>query len=283
MGWEPLASETLGVRSMAFKKDFVVVDPSASLAPHRFGLPPHPKEWEALVEASKRIVRALERAEVVVITHYHRDHYNPGWLYDNSILDGKMLLVKDYKNNINVSQKIRAYKFFKELRESGTNVKVEIADGKRFEIGGVELTFSPPLPHGGDLKLGFVLAVKIGEVLYTSDIQGGPREEHKWVLEQEAETVIVDGPPIYLRNFKLGSEVEFIKSLKDPVVDHHSARELGWRGVLGVKRAYNDVLGLEERLLEAKRRELYEENPVEEAWFKMKFRDMRELYFPNAK
>ena len=95
--------------------------------------------------------------------------------------------------------------------------------------------------------------------------------------------VIVDGPPIYLRNFKLTSEIDFIKSLNEPVVDHHSARELGWREALGVKMAYNDILGLEERTLEAKRRELYEEIPVEESWFKMKFREMRELYFPNAK
>jgi len=282
MDWEPLASETLGVRSMALRVGPMVLDPSASLAPRRFGLPPHPLEWEALVSASKRIVRALDRAEAVVITHYHRDHYNPGWLYDNSILDGKILFIKDYKNNINVSQRIRAYKFLKELKEKNLNVKVNVADGKTFEFGDVEVEFSPPLPHGNDLKLGYVVAVRVGKLLYTSDIQGGPRKEHEWVLQQDVEVTVVDGPPIYLKRFKLTNEVEFIDKLKNPVVDHHPARELKWRRVLNVKRAYNDLLGTEEILLEARRKELYEESPVDEKWIGMKFREMRELYFPQT-
>ncbi len=279
---EPLASETLGVRSMAVKIGAVVIDPSASLAPRRFGLPPHPKEWEALLEASKRIVHALEKAEIVVITHYHRDHYNPGWLYDNSILDSKKLLIKDYKNKINVSQKIRAYKFLKSI--SHLNVDVQVADGKEFEFGDLKLTFSEPLPHGKDLALGYVLSVKVNDVLFSSDVQGGPLEEHRWIALQGADVILLDGPPLYLRGFELTTERAFIDSLKGRVIiDHHSARSEGWRDVLNVKEAYNDLLGVPENLLEAKRKELYEEYPVEEKWLKMKYREMRELFFPSNK
>ncbi|NPA84736.1 MAG: hypothetical protein GXO07_01870 [Crenarchaeota archaeon] len=270
MIWEPLASETLGVRSMAFKVGRVVVDPSASLAPRRFGLPPHPREWEALREAAERIAKAVERSEAVVITHYHRDHYNPGWLYDYSLYDGKVLFIKDPKHNINVSQKIRAHKFLKAL--DGLNVRVEVADGRSFEEFGLEL--SPPLIHGSP-KLGYVLAVKVGEVLYTSDVQGGDEAARRWIFSKEFSELIVDGPPIYLKSYELDGIMEILEKFPSAVVDHHPARERGWREALGVRRAYSDVLGVPERLLEARRRELYEEEPVEESWLKKGFSEMR--------
>ena len=242
---EPLASETLGVRSMAVRVGNVVIDPSASLAPKRFGLPPHPKEWEALVEASKRIVRAIEKADIIIITHYHRDHYNPGWLYPYDVYDGKTLIIKDYKNNINVSQKIRAYKFLKALREKGLNVK---------------------------------LAVRIGGIVFSSDVQGGDEEAWSWF--EPFELLLLDGPPIYLNK---GDPEKFKEKLLKVrgrvIVDHHSARQKGWRELLGVKEAYSDLLGVEERALEALRKELYEKYPVEEAWLKMKFSEARKIYF----
>ncbi len=270
-----IASESLGVRSMALSIGPIVIDPSASLAPHRFGLPPHPREWEALVVAAKRIVKALERAEVVIITHYHRDHYNPGWLYDNSILDGKLLLIKDYKKNINVSQKIRAYKFLKMV-----NARVEVADGKTFEYGEFKIEFSPPLPHGESEKLGYVLAVKVNDVVYSSDIQGGVREEHKWV-NRGARLFIIDGPPLYLGKVDVDKVKKFLESLRgEVVVDHHSYRSLDWREKIGNYKTYASFQGVEETPLEARRKRLYEEEPVEERWLKMKFHEMREMYFP---
>ncbi len=270
---EPLASETLGVRSMAVRVGNVVIDPSASLAPKRFGLPPHPKEWEALVEASKRIVKAIEKADIIIITHYHRDHYNPGWLYPYDVYDGKTLIIKDYKNNINVSQKIRAYKFLKALREKGLNVKVEIGDGKEFE--GIKL--SKPLVHG-DPKLGYVLAVRIGGIVFSSDVQGGDEEAWSWF--EPFELLLLDGPPIYLNKGDPEKFKEKLLKVKNRViVDHHSARQKGWRELLGVKEAYSDLLGVEERPLEAMRKELYEKYPVEESWLKMKFSEARKIYF----
>jgi len=259
---------------MAMAVGPIVIDPSASLAPHRFGLPPHPREWEALVNAAKRIVKSLEKAEIVIITHYHRDHYNPGWLYDNSILNGKLLFVKDYKQNINVSQKIRAYKFLE-----GINAKVEIADGRSFDYGDYKIEFSPPLPHGESERLGYVVAVKVNDVVFSSDIQGGVREEHKWILK-DASVYIIDGPPLYLGRVDVERVKSFLKMIKgEVIVDHHSARSLDWREKIGNYNTYANKLGVEETLLEARRRELYEEEPVEESWLKMRFSEMREIYF----
>jgi len=52
----PLAAESLGVRSMATYVEVgrtgILIDPGATLAPARFGLPPAEEEWEALRRAS---------------------------------------------------------------------------------------------------------------------------------------------------------------------------------------------------------------------------------------
>jgi len=78
----PLASESLGVRSMAIYVETddvgVLFDAGASLAP-RFGLMPHPFEYRALKEARERIRAYSERAEVITLSHYHFDHYTPTW------------------------------------------------------------------------------------------------------------------------------------------------------------------------------------------------------------
>ncbi|WP_157058755.1 hypothetical protein [Ignicoccus islandicus] len=269
---------------MSVRYDNVVIDPSASLAPRRFGLPPHPLEWEELVNAAKRIVRALDGSDVVIITHYHRDHYNPGWLYDNSILDGKILIIKDYKRFINVSQKIRAYKFLKQLQEKRVNVRIEIADNSLMEVSSHIFKFSPPLPHGDSERLGYVVAVEIdGEFAFSSDIQGGPLDVHDWLVKSEAKTVVIDGPPLYLSRIKVDdSHFKLINILGGrAIVDHHIARIKEWRKFLKFKvKAFNDVLAIPEKLLEAKRDELYENYPVEDSWFKLSFSEMRSLYFP---
>ena len=52
----PLAAESLGVRSMATYVEVadtaILIDPGATLAPARYGLPPAEAEWEALRRAN---------------------------------------------------------------------------------------------------------------------------------------------------------------------------------------------------------------------------------------
>ena len=52
----PLAADSLGVRSMATYVEAgstgLLLDPGATLAPARYGLPPSEEEWEALRRAN---------------------------------------------------------------------------------------------------------------------------------------------------------------------------------------------------------------------------------------
>ena len=66
----PLADESLGVRSMAVYVETstirVLLDAGVSLAPKRYGLLPHPAEFEALKEARGRLAEMfLSLAEIL--------------------------------------------------------------------------------------------------------------------------------------------------------------------------------------------------------------------------
>jgi len=75
----PLAAESLGVRSMATYVEVagtsVLIDPGATLAPLRYGLPPADEEWEALRRANDRISAYAGRAQFIFVSHYHEDHF----------------------------------------------------------------------------------------------------------------------------------------------------------------------------------------------------------------
>jgi len=85
----PLGFESLGARSQATlveTKDVrVLIDPAVSLAPRRFGLPPHQLEVDALTEIAKRITEVAKDVDVIVVTHYHYDHHDPGWVVPKEI------------------------------------------------------------------------------------------------------------------------------------------------------------------------------------------------------
>ena len=156
----PLAAESFGVRSMCSYVETsdvkILLDAGVWLGPNRFGLPPHPKEYEALAECRKKIADAADKAEVVTISHYHFDHHTPSytdWCNNWSseevarqIYEGKTVLAKNYRSKINASQRCRGWMFSK----TGGNYakKLHYADGKAFEFGETKLRFSEPVFHG---------------------------------------------------------------------------------------------------------------------------------------
>ena len=77
----PVGEESLGVRSMCLYVETrdvrVLLDAGVSLAPRRFGLPPHPRELERAREVRAAILRLAEETDVVTVSHYHRDHFTP--------------------------------------------------------------------------------------------------------------------------------------------------------------------------------------------------------------
>ena len=280
----PLAADSLGVRSMATYIETptlkLIIDPGAALAPWRSGFPPHKKEVEKLAEMWQVIKEKLSESSIVIITHYHYDHLNP---QEMELLIGKKLLIKDPMNT-NPSQRKRGSEFLISLNELG--IEHEIADGKRFNINGVELSFSKAVTHGWGEERGKVVMVhvKYGEetFLFTSDSQGLPTSLHMDFLRRKrARILYLDGPPTYLlggamstKEFEVSME-NLYKVLEEVppeilIVDHHLLRDKSWKDKcrtlfqlaekLGFKvETAASFLNKQEELLEGKRSDLYTE------------------------
>ena len=108
----PIASDSMGTRSMATfvetKDCKILIDPGVALGPRRYGLPPHPLEIEKLEEDWRNIVKYADKAQVMIVTHYHYDHHNPEY---PEIYADKVVYLKHPTEKINYSQKKRA-KYF---------------------------------------------------------------------------------------------------------------------------------------------------------------------------
>jgi predicted metallo-beta-lactamase superfamily hydrolase len=153
----PLAAESLGVRSMCTYVETpdvrVLLDAGASLCPNRYGLPPHPLEYKAIIESRKRIAEAAEKADVVTVSHYHFDHHTPSyedWLCNwteedetaKQIYQDKIVLIKNPKERINFSQRRRGWVFQKTGGKYAK--KLEIADERPSISEKPKLSFRSP-------------------------------------------------------------------------------------------------------------------------------------------
>jgi len=307
----PLAAESLGVRSMCTYVETsdvkVLLDAGASLAPNRFGLPPHPEEYKAIQASRRRIAIAAEKAQVVTISHYHFDHHTPSfedWLSNwtertetaKQIYQGKTLLVKNPRDKINFSQRHRAW-FFE--RTGGKHAaELVAADGKAFVFGQTSVQFSVPVPHGSeDSFLGWVLMTTIhysGEkFMFAPDVQGPMADETlSIILSEKPDMLIVGGPPSYLTKLAM-DESQLMKSVENlakiaeaipvTVVEHHLLRDENWRTLAEqvFAQAQNhghrvltaaEQLGQENVFLEASRKRLFAEHPPSEEfqhWMKL--------------
>ncbi|MEM0025854.1 MAG: MBL fold metallo-hydrolase [Zestosphaera sp.] len=258
----------------------IFIDPAVSIAPVRYGLPPHEVELRRLNEVATKITSRAYESEIIVVTHYHYDHHDLGDLVPVDIYKNKIVLIKDPKKHINVSQRIRAAKFLKRI--SGLTKEVKIADSSTYVYGNTIVKVSHPTPHGPTPKLGYVIQVLVRDsdkkVLFTSDVEGPVNEDAvNFMIDNPADLVIVDGPPTYL--FGVKKEVsdpeialrELIKylSLSMPeylVIDHHLLRDLNYtkfyeslKPYLGKTKLVTaaEFMGREPELLEARRKELY--------------------------
>jgi predicted metallo-beta-lactamase superfamily hydrolase len=278
----PIAYDSMGVRSMATfvkTKDIAItIDPSVSLAPVRYGLPPHRLEIERMNEKWREIRDFVGRSDVIAITHYHYDHHNPEEI---EILDGKKLFLKHPKEKINRSQFGRAGYFLDKLKE--IKVEIEFCDGKSFELENTLIEFSKPVFHGANQKLGFVLEIFISEgnesFLFSSDVEGPIHEDQTaFIIEREPKVVFIDGPMSYMLGYRFSGDsfnkaIENIKKILEVsetvVLDHHLLRDIKWREKLTelfnhaeqleVKlQSASEFLGNPEELLEARRKEIYQ-------------------------
>lgn len=289
----PLASESLGVRSLATFVEAgglrILIDPGVALGPKRYGLPPAEIELKTLQQMRKKLQGYARKADIVTISHYHYDHHTPFFegLYESSseafageIYAGKLLFIKHPRENINFSQRKRAWAFLKNAEPIAR--KIEYADGRSFDLGGVTLEFSPAVPHGSEgSKLGFVVMVLIDDgskrVIHASDIQLLNRSAVEWIVEKNPDLLITGGPPTYLGSRAVGSWETGVENLNEiiretnaeVILDHHIVRDKRYPNFFDElekrPKTFAGYLKVEDRPLEAYRRELHKIEKGEKA------------------
>jgi len=281
---KPLAFDSFGVRSMATFVETddiaVLIDPGVSLAPLRYGLPPHPIEAQRMNEHWEDIKEHAVRSDVLIVTHYHYDHFDPE---EPELYEGKIVYLKHPKEKINKSQAGRASYFLDKLNELPKSI--DFADGNEFGHGATIIKFSSPVYHGTNPKLGYVVEVSIScggeKMVFTSDVEGpSVADQAEFILQENPDLLILDGPMTYMLGFRysrksLALSIENINriiketSVKSILVEHHFMRDLKYRE--RIPEVYecateNDVkvitaaeyLGRDIEMLEARRKELFQ-------------------------
>lgn len=99
----------------------VLIDPGIAVMHPSF---PAGKEekiyWKS--QGQKAIKKASEKADVIIISHYHYDHYLPN---DMNLYENKLLLAKNPNEYINDSQRRRAEDFYSKICEQFGKIKLE--------------------------------------------------------------------------------------------------------------------------------------------------------------
>ncbi len=288
-----LGFDSMGTRGMATVVDTgslkIFIDPGVSYAPRRYGLPPHRVELDRFNYFLEEIHREALDSDVFVITHYHRDHY----LYregEEEYYRGKKLYIKHPLENINHSQRIRAYVLLNKMRVNEIAGSIDIADGKEYIIDkDVKLIFSRPVPHGPDgTALGYVVMSLVDingyRILHASDVQGPMSTSAlEFIISLRPNLLVISGPPTYLEGYRMSSShieaglnnlVKIITSIEELeiILDHHLLRDLQYRNrvnsIFRYAREYGvrivtaaEYMGKPVEQLEAMRKKLWEENP----------------------
>jgi predicted metallo-beta-lactamase superfamily hydrolase len=235
----PLAADSLGVRSMATYVEAgatgVLIDPGATLAPARYGLPPSQEEWEALKRANDRISAYATRARYVFVSHYHEDHFRS----DPVSYAGRVVLAKDPRRMVSGAQGRRAEALWAVLKGQA---HVQSADGVALRTLDLELKVSPPLPHGTDgTSLGYVVALSVSDpregerFVFASDVQGPLSSvAAAWLIQERPTMLYLSGPPSYverdLGTTAIDHAVDNLRRILDTtgcrvIMDHHAMRD----------------------------------------------------------
>ncbi len=132
IGFKPVWLDSLGAKSFCVLVTTpdcsLLIDPGVSVMHPSF--PASDKDKIRWLTLGRRSVReAAKEADVIIISHYHYDHYSP----DNmDLYMGKLLLVKDPNRYINDSQRERAYRFFKRLYKTcGVDLEEMLGEPKQ--------------------------------------------------------------------------------------------------------------------------------------------------------
>ena len=287
---EILGAESLGVRGLCCVVKTgnrkIVIDPGVALGWSRYGFLPHPFQIAVGAGIRWKIIEELRDATDVIFTHFDGDHcplYNPN-PYQLGIDE-----VKDSLSNCRIwakgpndsssAQQRRGEELAKAIKKNLLS-----AEGEKDGL----LEFSLPVPHGqrGDEK-GKLMMTRIQEgeeiFVHASDIQLLDQKTVEAIICWKPTIVLASGPPLY-HSFSSFPEIQrkdawknaanLARNIGTLILDHHLLRDeegMKWLKELA-QTTQNRVLcaaefmGREPLLLEAWRRELYQELPVPEGW-----------------
>ena len=117
MEFSPIWFDSLGAKSscVLVKTDLnILIDPGVAVMHPSFPAAKAQKiSWYE--EARSKIKSAAKEADVIVISHYHYDHFTD---FDEGIYTGKLILAKNPNEYINDSQRSRAEEFFGKICET---------------------------------------------------------------------------------------------------------------------------------------------------------------------
>ncbi len=149
ISFNPLWADSLGAKTTCTLVETpevnVLIDPGVAVMQPSFPASDVKKSywksrsWLSIKEASRR-------ADVMVISHYHYDHFTD---FDEDLYSGKLLLVKNPNEFINNSQRERASKFFDNICQNFGGVRLEDLMEERSEKD-----YGDPLdeiPHARDM------------------------------------------------------------------------------------------------------------------------------------
>lgn len=118
--FKPIWFDSLGAKSSCIliqhKDTSIIIDPGAAIMQPSFPAPYELKiKWT--IDAEEEIRKTTSKADIIIITHYHYDHYMD---FEKEIYAKKVILAKNPNEYINDSQRKRAIEFYSELfRELG--------------------------------------------------------------------------------------------------------------------------------------------------------------------
>ncbi len=233
----PIWADSLGAKSFCTlirtPDVSIVVDPGVAIMHPSF-----PASWEMkerwLIEGYEAISNAVKDADVVVITHYHYDHYTD---FEESFYRGRLILAKSPNEYINDSQRERALHFFTNLFSmEGINLDEVMEEPSQLEIGDP----LEEIPHA--MSLDYADYSKRKRELLDKGMKWFSKRVERWrryarVPEHDGEAFglrFADG-----RGFTFGeTEVRFTR----PMFHGVEFSRVGWVVGLVVERAGEKVL-----------------------------------------
>jgi predicted metallo-beta-lactamase superfamily hydrolase len=283
-----LGTESLGVRGLCCVVETpdrkIVIDPGLALGYHREGLLPHPAQVAVGEEIRRDIIAAMEDATDLVMSHFHGDHIplpdaNPYQLPAQAVTTpfqtGRLWAKGTEGLSASMLQRRAAL---------GEVLGIEIPDAEAQGHG--VLLFSPPVPHGTPgTHLGTVMMTRVKHrdivFAHASDIQLLDERAVSLLLDWRPDIALVGGPPLYLAHLSSEARAAAWKNAKrlarhvgTLILDHHLLR--CEEGIAWLERLSSEVgrpvicaadfVGRPRCLLEARRKQLYEEMPVADGW-----------------